>query len=447
MKHLICLLVAASLGWACTTSPKKSPNNKTAKSDKTTVLFLVDGLGAHSLKEALKAHSLPNLSRHFNITSSEFQVGRASFPTMTYPNITSLLTTHAIDQHPIIGNQIVLGKRKIDFELPINYTILNKSVEPFSIFQKLKERNQTSASFSYLFGQNATYHQANTLSDSLEYKFKEYLELDLKLVKSLESFLKKQPAAEWPRFIYVHLIGFDGHAHLYGPNADKTLSYLAKLDSSLEKVFKVLEKGNTTEHPVETILTADHGFVDSHNYIDIDRQINAFGEKITTLNEHRHMAFYRTSKLSDDAFSKHLDPILKTPGLDFVAQRYENSILIKSLATSFEIKYGPQICPQYSFSIKVGASEKFLCPDEFDSEESNSEFPYLITNLSVYFNSSIRPDAIVLAKSGFGFTRKAKGNHGGLSKEEVFVPVLTRNISIGQKGQVVKLSELLLGVF
>lgn len=443
MRHLLYFFLAAMVSSACTTSTKKP----TIKSDKTTVLFLIDGLGANSLSSALKQHPLSGIRHHFNLNVENFQLGRATFPTLTYPNITSLLTSLPMNQHPIIGNQIVLGKRTVDFELPLNYTLLNKSIEPFSIFQKLKEKNKTSASFSYLFGQNATFHEDFKITYSLEYQLKEYGDLDQRLINSLYTFLKSRSANEWPRFIYVHLIGFDGHAHLYGPNASKTLSYLSKLDTSLEKVFRILEKNNTSEHPVETILTADHGFLESNNYIDIDRHINDLGEKVTTLNEHRYLAFYRKTKLTDDEFSDLLDPIIKSNGIDFVAQRQENSIIVKSSATSFEIKYGPQVCPRYSFSIKVGSSEKFLCPDDLDGDVINSDLPYLMSDLSVFFNSPVRPDAIVLAKSGYGFTRNAKGNHGGLSKEEVLVPVLTRNISIGKTGQMVKLSEVLLGVF
>jgi len=446
MKHCFIkftVLCTLFFTWGCAALSNRS----VSKSDKTTVVFLIDGLGVDSLKAALKQYPMSGFRRHFNIDNESFQLARATFPTLTYPNITSLLTTRAVDGHPIIGNQVVIGHRKIDFQLPLNLALLNKSVEPFSIFQKLKDQNLTSASFSYLFGQNATDHIAPNLSYSIEYQFKEYSHLDQKLIDSLVSFLKQNPASGWPRFIYVHLIGFDGHAHLYGPNSEKSLSYLSRLDSSLDKAFSILESGDRLGHPVETILTSDHGFVDSNSYVDIDNLINSLDHDILTLNEQRFLTIHKPSRLSDEELTKKLEPISTVSGVDMIAQRLEDSIVVKSPSQNFEIKYGPKLCSKYSYSIKVGSSSRFQCPDFFDQGAESSAFPYLITNLANYFKSPIRPDAIVVAKAGYGFTRSAKGNHGGLSKEEVLVPLLTRNISFGLKIQIVKTSELLLGIF
>ena len=91
----------------------------------------MDGLAVHTLQTGLRENQTPNLRRFFLGGGNRFAVGQAAFPTLTYPNITSILTTKPIGEQPILGNQVLAPNGKIvAYDEAKNFPLLRSLVDP-----------------------------------------------------------------------------------------------------------------------------------------------------------------------------------------------------------------------------------------------------------------------------------------------------------------------------
>jgi predicted AlkP superfamily pyrophosphatase or phosphodiesterase len=100
----------------------------------TFVFFLFDGLSVQLTQKLISENQIPNIKSFFLPNVSQFFVGRATFPSLTHPNISSIITSSNIDKHPILGNKIKLGDDLVDFTLPKNQKKLNELIKNQSIF-------------------------------------------------------------------------------------------------------------------------------------------------------------------------------------------------------------------------------------------------------------------------------------------------------------------------
>ena len=98
------------------------------------VFILVDGLAVETLERSLAGGKVPALKEFFLGKGGRVHAGRAIFPSTTYPNISSILTSRPVDGHPIIGNQMRLRGEMVNFERPSFRKELNEEIEPKTIF-------------------------------------------------------------------------------------------------------------------------------------------------------------------------------------------------------------------------------------------------------------------------------------------------------------------------
>ncbi|RZA00220.1 MAG: hypothetical protein EOP11_18555, partial [Proteobacteria bacterium] len=194
---------------ACASGLKLTEHPSGGISRQTTVLFVVDGLAAKLLQEGFREGSLPNLKEHFLGNAPGFALARASFPTLTYPNLASILTTERVGEQPVIANHMVIERGEIlDFESHADHGELRRQIDPRSVIAKLQAEGRRTASFSYVLGMNADDHMRAGLGEGLEYTSHDYRSLDGRLLSNMQTYLTDAVIApEWPEFIYVHLVG------------------------------------------------------------------------------------------------------------------------------------------------------------------------------------------------------------------------------------------------
>jgi predicted AlkP superfamily pyrophosphatase or phosphodiesterase len=163
MKGFRLFLFAALALSACASGLKEAKfhgGDTRHQNHRTVVLFLVDGLAVRTLQTGLRENQTPNLRRFFLADSDRFAVGQAAFPTLTYPNLTSILTTRPIGEHPILGNKVLGPDGKIvAYDEAKNFPRLRRIVDPISVIEALNQDGQETASFSYVLGLNATDHK------------------------------------------------------------------------------------------------------------------------------------------------------------------------------------------------------------------------------------------------------------------------------------------------
>lgn len=406
---------------------------ETRRSSRTVVLFLVDGLGAKILQQGMQSGKMPNTRRFFLRGQKNFLVGQAAFPSLTYPNLASVLTTEGVDAHPVAANHMVIDGKEINYESPFHHHDLERAIEMQSIFTRLKAQGKTSASFSYVLGANATDHMQAGLQEGLEYKNHEYRSLDGRLISNLEEYLEEKTPAEWPSFIYVHLVGVDGTAHLHGARSKKTLEYLAWLDKELSGVYRLLSAGEKKKQ-VTSMLTADHGFVDTSRFVDLEKRIHHLDRSVKVTNESRFLGLYLPKGADRAEFSRLLSRIRATPGVELTVERRDALLEFATETRQLSFGYGPATCASATYSLApapggvMPAASTYRCPEELNA--SIQPYPLLVSGLSRYMNSAHRPDAVVIARPDTSFTKDHLGNHGGPTADEMLVPILLRGASL-----------------
>lgn len=443
MRYISLLLANCLLLSSCASTILSS--SATSKSQSTVVLFLVDGLSAQILKTSFDKNESPQTRKFFLSQQNKITLGRATFPSLTYPNIASILTAKKIGEQPVSSNHVVVDGETFNFESPSKHQLLNNIVNPISIFKALEDQGKTSASFSYVFGMTATHHMQVALREGIDYKNHDYKSLDGRLIENLERFLSERPnTKDWPEFIYVHLVGIDGLAHLFGPESREVQSHLKWLDQRLKQTYKILQQAEKT-HSVISMLTSDHGFVQSDYFVDAENILEKIDRKMIVANESRFISLYSKDKAS---LSRALGTLLSNPGVEMAVVRNEKTVQFVSATQELAFQYGPSTCAGSDYSLApisgiTSAAIQYKCPSQLNA---TLPYPFLVEDASLFLNIPNHPDAIVIAKKNFSFTKDAKGNHGGPTPEEIFVPVLMRNSKI-IGNDFLRTSDLLRGFF
>lgn len=418
---------------------------------RTVVLFLVDGLATRTLQTGLAARALPHLRQFFLPKSDRFLVGQAAFPTLTYPNVASILTAKPIGEQPMLGNQMFEPSGEIvAYDEGKNIDKVRRKVDPHTVIAELNREGKETATFSYVLGHNATDHMRVSVRDGLDYDREEYRKLDARLLDNLSAFLRARgEPRRWPDFIYVHLVGVDALSHRYGPDSAVVNEYLAWLDGALGEPLSLLAAAEASPRSnVITLLTADHGFVAVPNYSDAARLVRREEPRATLINEGRFLALFAPLGSPPGSLAPLLEKLRSHRGVEFTAIRRGATLELGSGKSLQRFAIGSPVCEESPVSLaplpadgsNVLPAAAFRCPTEFD--DSRSDYPFLVAGLARYFSVSRHPDALVLAGASFAFTRGFLGHHGGATAREAYVPVLLRNVSL-EGSAPVRTSDLL----
>jgi hypothetical protein len=417
---------------------------------RTVVLFLVDGLAVRTLQTGLEARVLPNLRHYFLPKSDRFVVGQAAFPTLTYPNVASILTAKPIGEQPILGNQMLEPNGEIvAYDSARNIDKIRQKVDPKTVIAELNKEGRETATFSYILGHNAADHMRLSLRDGLEYDREDYRKLDARLLQNLSEFLRERgEPSRWPDFIYVHLVGVDALSHAYGPDSPVVNEYLAWLDSQLGETLSLLAAAEARpKSNIVTFLTADHGFVAVPNHSDAAKLVRREEPRATLINEGRFIALFAPSGSLPQGLSPLLSKLRSRRGVEFTVLRRGATLELGSGSRMLRFAIGSPVCEESPVSLApipagsaVLPAAAFRCPTDLD--DSHGDYPFLLAGLARYFSAPRHPDALVLAGPSFAFTKGFRGHHGGATAREAYVPVLLRNVTL-QGSAPVRTSDLL----
>jgi hypothetical protein len=405
---------------------------------RTVILFLVDGLAVHTLETGLASHAVPNLSRYFLRGGNKFAFGEASFPTLTYPNIASILTTQGVGDQPVISNKVLAPNGKvIAYEDPAEFPRLRKTIDPVSVIGTLDKEGRETASFSYVFGMNATDHMSVSLIEGIEYVEHDYKKLDARLLSNLEHFLRERgDPANWPDFLYVHLVGVDGTSHQFGPDSKQTRAYLSWLDRRMERTLGLLERGSARPGAdVVSILTADHGFVPTRHVLPYAKLVRKADLGTVVINEGRFLALHQAGKHPPADLRPLLRKLREKPGVEITALRDGDVLELSKGRQTFRFVIGAPVCEGSAVSLALPLAgtttvpaSGYHCPTDFD--DVKAAYPFLVDGLSRYLSAPNHPDAVVIAAPTASFSGGMRGSHGGPTAAETFVPVLLRNAAL-----------------
>lgn len=401
---------------------------------KTVVLFLIDGLGDNLFRKNFD--QLPNITSFFHVEDRQYATAHSIFPSLTFPNLISLMTRTPADRHSVVGNQMLLSSQRptetriLDFEKREDVVWLNTVKENALVFSQLKTEARTSVSFAQSLFMGASAEQAGSIPMGLSYLNKNYISIDRKNIKSLWTLLEKTKPQQWPDFIFIHLIGADAIAHDLGPFDPSLPKYLKLLDSELAPIFSQLIRGQHNGVQVASILTADHGFINVESTFDLETLLQPIAPSATIVNEGRHASITFNGSEKPIEQLAFLSELSKKPEIELTMMRLENSVTLFTKKGTFQLKLNRSLtCPHHQFSVEWKGTS--YCPQKLNElPELNSMPSFAPENLVSYLAAPQHPDAAIVAADGISFFDKYRGHHGGLSSDEVIVPLLLRGIVV-----------------
>jgi hypothetical protein len=451
-------------------------------SDRTSVLFLMDGLSAEMLRMSLQSDNAPHIANAFSLSrKARFSYGRAVFPSLTFPNITSILTGHSVSDHPIIGNKVIIDGKVADFENVTNWRDLAMTLQRKTIFYKLAETSQSSVSYSYAFSGGATAFQVTSPEAAVSYLENDYASIDTQTLSSLQGLLSETQPAKWPRFIFVHIVGIDATAHMYGPFDARVQSYIHSIDAQLAGVFKLLNHPaglSASTREVNYAMTADHGFKATQDHSPLEEVVEHMNRRIRVISDNRTAPLFIDEPLSPDDRLKLAKALLQVPHVGWAALKTENGVdLLRRSGDHARITIAKTKCPngdtaaRFEWLRKSASSANdsvvaprirsgtfpaparqtasvsraiasldesaattneqiFTCLNDFDLATGPDDDSYIVPALVNYFQAAKAPDMVFIPDDHSDFATGYAGNHGGLSRDEMLVPVLTKDVEM-----------------
>lgn len=409
----------------------------------TTVVLLIDGFSWDQYELMMEAKKIPQIRYFFGpLKSRNSHQGKSAFPSLTFNNITAVLTGQDMETNPIKGNKNIFEDNIINFESPVTSDLLKKIVQPQSLFKFANSSAFENWSFSYSFQLSPNLGVKPNIKTGFQYLSENYRSIDKEIIElALEKFKKSK---KWPSFVFIHLIGVDALNHENGPSSPESLKYIQDLDSELKPLLTLLSQ-KEKQYKVGTLLLADHGFSKITKKYPLAKFIteNLPSEKSKPLvvDESRFLGIYFPNSWSEKDRKSLLEASSPNSAVMGWALRYNDHIEIKLLDNSMqfeivssnkcnELKY--HLVQSHFLNQKLSQKTE-VCVDALDLK---TKFKNLITpyeNIVNYFANTKGPNALIFANDGFSFQDKYLGDHGGMTEQEMLTPFLTRNISISSK--------------
>ena len=342
---------------------------------KNIVLIVVDGLGYEYLTKYGKGTVFNNYLKG-KITSV--------FPATTATAITTFVTGVAPQQHAVTGWYVYLK------ELGLVTTIL-----PFTPRCGGLSFGQIKINPEIIFNQKSVFEKIKANSYYIIHK--DFLGSDYTVAlsgraksvpfNSLTDFFRqiKQvlSSTKSKKYIYAYLHKFDSLCHEYGTKSAEVFAYFKKLNKKLIPFLKSINGTNTT-----VIITADHGLIDTTE------------SRIIKLKEHLEFVDTLTLPLCGDT---RIGYCYVHPSKAKYFEEYVN-------------KFFKNCCELYKAEDLI----RTKCFGLF--EPSENLFDRVGDYVLIMKENYIIRDFVLGEDEYF-----PKGNHGGVSKEEMFIPLIVVN--------------------
>ena len=336
------------------------------------VLFVIDGLGYEFLiKHGAGSFLYKNMCN--KITSV--------FPSTTATGVTTFVTGLAPQQHAITGWFMLLKElgmvvRILPFNTRCgNFPLSEINIDPSSILssQSLSAKIKTE---TFYMVPDILYESDYTIATSVSAK-RVYFD---SIQQCLDKLTKIINSTSDPKFIYVYWSEFDGLCHEFGTESAEARAHFKELDTNLAALCTTLKHSKAA-----ILITSDHGLVDS-----------SAAEQIR-LRDHPDLAETLTLPLCGEPRVAYcyVHPSKKADFEEYVAKKMGKYCTIHSARELIQAKFFGLYEPHEKLWDRIG--------------------DYAL----IMKNNYIIKDTVLGETEHF-----LKANHGGVSKQEMFVPLI-----------------------
>lgn len=339
------------------------------KKSKNIILLVIDGLGWNYLEKNGK-----------DTIFNKYLVKKLSsvFPSTTASAVTTLETGVAPQQHGITGWFMLLKELGIVAKiLPFmprygNLAFPHNGVQRTDIYTEKRITEKISSPSFIIYPDHIVDNKVNIKTENL-LTYKTLNGMLLQINKAIKSSLQK-------KFIYAYWDHFDSLSHFKGNTSEKVLNHFQLLNTRLSRFINLLKGSDTT-----LIITADHGLIDTdksktiflNDYPDIYDMLSLplCGEPRTV---YCYVHPHKTAEFESLVKKK----------LEFCCDLYESSALLEKGA--------------------------------FGLYEAHSMLKHRIGDYTL-----IMKDNYIIRDKLFNERKIAMiGNHGGISEDERYVPLI-----------------------
>lgn len=334
---------------------------------KHTVFILIDGMGSNLINllpddSVLKQHKVEDM---ITVCPSSTGCVLTSVATATYPS-----------EHGIIGWYNYNREYNVDY-YPLLFTdrdgndLNEKGINAHDIFKIDSKLNKLNVKTKVLYPEYIydSVYSNYAASSSIR---KSYSDLD-DAFKKLKSIISEDEST----FTYLYIPYIDDLEHDYGYDSKIVMDKLIEIDNLIKDV---INSKDTT-----IIITADHG----QTNVDINKDI------IMDFNEYDKYFYAK-------------------PGIDFGMSTY---YVKKDKINEFETKfYNDYKNKMYLFQMDEFLKNKVFGPNKYND--------YLKSNLGEYISLCESDSQFINSDDIESYYKKTKGNHSGLSKDEMIIPLI-----------------------
>lgn len=334
---------------------------------KHTVFILIDGMGSNLINllpdnSVLKQHKVEDM---ITVCPSSTGCVLTSVATATYPS-----------EHGIIGWYNYNREHDIDY-YPLLFTdrdgndLNEKGINAHDIFKIDSKLNKLNVKTKVLYPEYiydsvySNYAASSSIRNS-------YSDLD-DAFKKLKSTISEDERS----FTYLYIPYIDDLEHDYGYDSKEVKNKMIEIESLLNDIINIKD---TT-----IIITADHG----QTNVDINKDI------IMNFNEYDKYFYAK-------------------PGIDFGMSTY---YVKKDKMSEFETKFNND----YKNKMYLFQTDDFLKNKVFGPNKYND---YLKSNLGEYISLCESDSQFINSDDIESYYKKTKGNHSGLSKDEMIIPLI-----------------------
>jgi Type I phosphodiesterase / nucleotide pyrophosphatase len=233
--------------------------------DASAVIFLVDGLDRGVLRRMIDEGEVPHIAERFVRGGVAVENAVASLPSISYPNIVSLMTGCLPGHHGVLGNRwfdpvSVTGR---DYARPRTYRKVNHDFAARTIYEVLGDSYTVNVQGFVIRGVSESID--NRVGSGLDWLFGAYSRVDARVGRSVDTVVARaRRAGRWPEAMLFYFPGVDEIGHRHGPQSSEYVDAIRIADAAIGRIVKRFEAEGLLERTY-FVLVADHGQVACEN--------------------------------------------------------------------------------------------------------------------------------------------------------------------------------------
>jgi arylsulfatase A-like enzyme len=258
----------------------------------SVVLITVDGMSVPVMDELLADAALPNVCWMID-NGVRVQQAVSGCPTVTYSQLTSLLTGRFPGHHGILGNhwfdRYSLTYR--DYATTETYRWVDGDFRDPTLYERLRDRMTVSIQCAVRRG--ATRVVDNWASTGIRWFFQMYDCVDQLMPTRFELVAElANQTGRWPELVHAYFPSTDEVGHRWGRASPQYRAALRNVDRQIGRIRSAVESAGMTDRTF-FVLVSDHGhvLVPKQNYFDIAGWLRRARGLAVTETVYRHHAY------------------------------------------------------------------------------------------------------------------------------------------------------------